>query len=202
MFSNHLGATHRGERGSRSETGVEMDEIEITINNDIAANELIPELQTARERKGFMTLEGHEASTPISILPRRLEVDWVSSVVMEIRVITSMFVRQLPGSAATVQGSDLGNLKIGGSLHSRSTLQLHPQCNYSGGGYMMTVRCYLMFSLVKPHGSESDAVASPLASLQDGSLQRCGIKNSGSRAVWWLIEKVWVLCVTKNQSCF
>lgn len=52
-----------GGRGSRSETGVVTDEIEITINNDIAANELIPELQTARERKGFMTLEGHEVCT-------------------------------------------------------------------------------------------------------------------------------------------
>lgn len=56
-------ASGGGGRGSRSETGVVTDEIDITINNDIAANELIPELQTARERKGFMTLEGHEACT-------------------------------------------------------------------------------------------------------------------------------------------
>lgn len=45
---------------------------------------------------------------------------------------------------------------------------------------MMIVRCYLVFSLVKPDASEPDAVASPPASLQDGSLQRCSIKNWGS----------------------
>ena len=112
--------------GSHSESGDVMDELEITINNDIAGNELIPELQTAKDRKGFMTLKGMKCAHAYFNIAEEIRSGLrVSSVVMEIWVVDLMYV-----TSVTWQRYRCSKIKSSKSEDVRNfTLKIHSLIN-------------------------------------------------------------------------